>query len=57
MAKRKLSTFERLTKGQLNRKQRKELCRRLYSDNPGLEIVHPNAADIDAGGVGRWAMV
>ena len=30
-----------------NRKARKELARRLQSENPGLEVVHPNAAGID----------
>ena len=34
-----------------NRKERKELARRLQSDNPGLEVVHPHAAGID---VGNW---
>jgi transposase len=57
MAKRKLSTFERLTKGPLNRKQRKELCRRLYSDNPGLEIIHPNTAGIDVGNESHFVAV
>jgi transposase len=33
----------------LNRKQKKELARRLQSKNPGLEIVHRNAAGIDIG--------
>src|SRR3954452_12982480 len=32
-----------------NRKQRKELTRRLRSDNPGLEVVHRHAAGIDVG--------
>ena len=41
------SVYERLTQG--NSKQRKDLNRRLYSDNPGLELVHPNAAGIDIG--------
>ena len=41
MAKRKRSTFERLTQGPLNRKQRRELGRRLVSDDPGLKIIHP----------------
>jgi len=30
----------------LNRKQRKELARRLQSADPGLDIVHPTAAGI-----------
>src|SRR5438477_3533190 len=49
MAKRKPSTFERLMSGKLNRKQRKEFARRLCSDDPGLEIIHPHAAGIDVG--------
>ncbi len=31
------------------RKQRRELNRRIWSDNPGLDVVHPNAAGIDVG--------
>ena len=27
-----------------NRKAKKELARRLQSENPGLEVVHPHAA-------------
>lgn len=57
MAKRRKSTFERLTSGPLNRKQRRELQRKLYSDNPGLEIVHPNAAGIDVGNESHFAAV
>lgn len=49
MKKRKLSTFERLQSGRFSRKERKELQRRLYSDDPGLEVVHRNAAGIDVG--------
>lgn len=33
----------------LNRKQRKELVRRLQSHDPGLEVVHRHAAGIDVG--------
>src|SRR5919197_1104664 len=33
----------------LNRKQRRELTRRLQSADPGLEVMHPNAAGIDVG--------
>lgn len=33
----------------LNRKQRKELARRLEAANPGLEVMHPHAAGIDVG--------
>ena len=32
-----------------NRKQKKELARRLKSNDPGLEVMHPNAAGIDVG--------
>jgi hypothetical protein len=32
-----------------NRKARKELARRLQSENPGLEVVHAHAAGIDVG--------
>lgn len=41
--------FERLRSGRLNRKQRKEPTRRLSSADPGLEVVHRNAAGIDVG--------
>jgi transposase len=57
MAKRKQSTFERLTKGPLNRKQRRELGRRLVSDDPGLSIIHPNAGGIDVGNESHFAAV
>ena len=33
----------------LNRKQRNALARHLQSADPGLDIVHPNAAGIDVG--------
>ena len=57
MAKGKKSTFERLTKGPLNRKQRRELGRRLVSDDPGLKIIHPNAGGIDVGNESHFAAV
>lgn len=41
----------------LNRKQRKELGRRLRCDNPGLEIVHPQAAGIDVGNSSHYVAV
>ena len=41
------SVYERLAGG--TRKQRKELQRQLHTENPGLELVHPNAAGIDIG--------
>ncbi len=57
MAKRKQSTFERLTNGKLNRKQRKEFVRRLRSDDPGLEVVHRHAAGIDIGNESHYVAV
>ena len=32
-----------------NRKEKKEWTRRLQSEDPGLEVVHPHAAGIDVG--------
>src|ERR1700722_3819359 len=32
-----------------NRKEGKEWARRLQSEDPGLEVVHPHAAGIDVG--------
>ena len=57
MSHRKRSTFERLTQGKMNRKQRQQLARRLYSDDPGLEVVHRNVAGIDVGNQSHWAAV
>ena len=57
MKKRKLSTFERLTQGKMNRKQRKQLVRQLYSENPGLEVVHRNVAGIDVGNASHFVAV
>jgi transposase len=49
MAQRKKTTFQRLTEDRLNRKQRRELARKLSAEDPGLEIVHRNVAGIDVG--------
>jgi transposase len=57
MAKRKQSTFERLTNGRLNRKQRKELVRRLRSDDPGLEVINRHVAGIDIGNESHFVAV
>lgn len=57
MQKRKSSTFERLKGGALNRRERRNLQRRLSSDNPGLSIVHPNAAGIDVGNESHFVAV
>ncbi len=59
MAKRKQSTFERLHNGKLqcNRKQRRELERRLNSADPGLEVVNPHAAGVDVGNESHYVAV
>lgn len=41
----------------LNRKQRKDLARRLRTQNPGLDIVHPHAAGIDIGNSTHYVAV
>ena len=40
-----------------NRKERKELARRLQSEDPGLEVVHPHAAGIDVGNGAHYVAV
>lgn len=56
MAKKK-STFERLSSSRLNRKQRRELGRKLVSNDPGLSIVNPNAGGIDVGNESHFVAV
>ena len=58
MAKRKLSTFDRLRLGAaLNRKERREVQQRLNSTDPGLEIVNRDAAGIDVGNESHYVAV
>jgi transposase len=57
MAKRKKSTFERLTSGRMNRAQRRELGRRVAASDPGLAIVHANAGGIDVGNESHFVAV
>jgi len=57
MAKRKKSTFERLQKGEGNRQQRRELQRQLNAAEPGLEVVHRDAAGIDIGNASHFVAV
>ncbi len=57
MAKRKTSTFERLTTERMNRQQRRALGMRLASKDPGLTIVHCNAGGIDVGNQSHYAAV
>jgi hypothetical protein len=40
-----------------NRKEKKELGRRLQSEDPGLEVVHPHAAGIDVGNSAHYVAV
>jgi len=57
MAHQKLSTFERLQRGKLNRQQRRELTRRLNSEDPGLQVIHPDAAGIDIGNKSHFVAI
>jgi transposase len=57
MAKRRMSTFERLESGRLNRKQRRELGRQVAVADPGLTIVHANAGGIDVGNESHYVAV
>jgi hypothetical protein len=43
--------------GGMNRKQKKQLARRLHSANPGWEVVHPRAAGIDVGHSAHYVAV
>jgi hypothetical protein len=40
-----------------NRKERKEWARRLQSEDPGLDVVHPQAAGIDVGSSSHYVAV
>jgi transposase len=40
-----------------NRKERKEWGRRLQSEDPGLEVIHPHAAGIDVGNSAHYIAV
>lgn len=53
----KRSTFERLTSGRWNRKQRREIERKLSVEDPGLEIVNRNVAGIDVGNESHFVAV
>jgi hypothetical protein len=57
MAKRKMFTFARLRRGKMNRKQRRELERRINSEDSALEVVHPNAAGIDIGNESHFVAI
>jgi len=57
MAKQRMSTFERLKKGRLNRAERRELSRRVAAGDPGLAVVHANAGGIDVGNESHFVAV
>ena len=57
MTKSRMSTFERLESGRLNRKQRRELERKVAAADPGLAIVHANAGGIDVGNDSHYVAV
>jgi transposase len=57
MAKRKMSTIERLSTGRMNRAQRRELGRRVAASDPGMAIVHLNAGGIDVGNESHFVAV
>ena len=57
MAEPKRNTFQRLKKGQLNRKERRDLEGRLNTEDPGLEIVNRNVAGIDVGNESHYVAV
>ena len=57
MAKRRKSTFHRLSSSRLNRNQRRELSRRIAAGDPGLSIVNPHAGGIDVGNESHFAAV
>jgi transposase len=57
MAKRKLSTFERLNGGLLSRNERRKLARQVAAADPGLSIINPHAAGIDVGNESHFVAV
>jgi transposase len=58
MAKRKLSTFERLQRGdKLSRRERKQMDRQLQAEDPGWEVVHREVAGIDVGNASHFVAV
>jgi transposase len=58
MAKRKMSTFERLRRGeQLSRQDRRQVQREIERGDARLEIVHPDAAGIDVGSKSHYVAI
>jgi transposase len=52
-----MSTFERLQRGKLSNKQRDQLGRQLQSEDPGLEVIHRDAAGVDVGSASHFVAV
>lgn len=46
-----------IEEAEANRKEKKEWTRRLQSEDPGLEVVHPHAAGIDVGNSAHYVAV
>ena len=58
MAKRKLSTFERLRRGhKLSRRERRQVDRQLQAEKPSWDIVHENVAGIDVGNESHFVAI
>ena len=58
MAKRQMSTFERLKRGErISRRDRRQVEARLLREDPGLEIVHTNVAGVDVGNKSHFVAV
>ena len=41
----------------MNQKQRKELFRQVSVEDPGLDVIHPNAAGIDVGNASHFVAI
>jgi len=41
----------------MNQKQRKQLFRRVSVEDPGLDVIHPNAAGIDVGNASHFVAI
>jgi transposase len=57
MAKRRMSIFERLKAGRVNRAERRELGQRVAAGDPKLAIVNANAGGIDVGNESHFVAV
>ena len=49
-----MTTWKKLWR---NRKERKEWAKRLQSEDPGPEVVHPHAAGVDVGNQAHYVAV